>query len=761
MAAERDETMDTHPTTAERSLAEIRLDAEYVVVGGGLAGVCSALAAAREGVATVLVQDRAMLGGNTSSEIRVWALGATSHMGNNNRWARESGIIGEILEENLYRNREGNPVMFDLLLLDLVRGEPNLTLLLNTTVDHIEKDGRRIVGLGAFNAINQTRYAITGHFFCDASGDGILGYLAGAEFRVGAEPRETYGEGLAPGDNFGQLLGHSIFFTTRRTEAPVAFVKPGFALDDITRIPRYRRLTSKSSGAGDLWWLEWGGEHDTVHDSEAIKWELWRIVWGAWDHIKNSGRFDDAANLTVDWVGLVPGKRESRRFVGDYTLTQNDLIDQIDHPDAITHGGWSIDLHPAAGVYSALDGCLQCHAKGTYTIPYRCYVSRDIDNLFLSGRIISASHVAFASTRIQLTCAQGGEVTGRAAAWCLRTGAAPRALAAPDRFAGFRRHLAFGGFHVPRHPLADPAGGARVTASSTRVLDRLAPDGRWFRLDEKLALMLPLKAGERLPELGFTLRAATEQTVRARLLVAEKPFNHTPEIDVGAAEATVAGTTDLRLAFDYRADTDRYVFVAFEVAPEVEMALSAAALPGIMTVFNSLNPRVARRSRQVDEGGYGIPEFDFWLPKRRPAQFLPAMTARPALALYAPDAVVNGVMRPERQANAWVPAADDARPWLELAWDAPQPVEEVVIVFDNDFDHAMENIHFGHPEAVTPHCVTRYRLLADGRPLVEVADNRHSVCRHVVAARPEVRRLRLEILATAGAAAAVYAVHVR
>jgi hypothetical protein len=737
------------------------LSADYVVVGGGLAGVCSALAAAREGAATILIQDRAMLGGNSSSEVRVWALGATSHMGNNNRWARESGIVGEILEENLYRNRQGNAAIFDLLLLDMVRATPNLTLLLNTTVDRLETHDGRITTLRAFNAINQTVYTIAGKLFCDASGDGILGYLAGAEFRVGAEAREAFGEGLALGDNFGRLLGHSIFFTTRRMDEPVDFVPPSFALADIRAIPRYKRLTSKSSGAGDLWWLEWGGELDTVHDSETIKWELWKVVWGAWNYIKNSGEFSDAANLTIDWVGMIPGKRESRRFVGDYMLHQADLIDQVDHPDAITHGGWSIDLHPGAGVYSELDGCLQCHAKGTYTIPYRCYYSKDIANLFLSGRIISASHVAYASTRIMLTCAQGGEVTGRAAAYCLRHGVSPRGVAEAGHVAALRQHMALTGFHLPRHKVADPALGARARASSCFRFDRLAADGRWFRLDERVALMLPLKAGERLPEMGVILRAATPQSVRTTLLLADKPFNHTPEIVAGEKLLEIEGEASVRIDFDYRADGDRYVFVVFEVNAAVEIALTAMALPGVMTVFNGLNPRVAKRTRQVDEDGHGIPEFDFWLPKRRPHQFLPALSLDAPLACYAPDDILNGSIRPERHTNAWVPAADDVQPWIELIWDEARVIRDIVVIFDNDFDHAMENIHMGHPEAVTPHCVTRYRLSADDAPLVEVADNRHSVRAHALEQPVSARRLRLDILATGGALPAVYAIHVR
>jgi hypothetical protein len=222
---------------------------------------------------------------------------------------------------------------------------------------------------------------------------------------------------MAPGDNFGHKLGHSIYFYTKQTNGPVNFVPPSFALKDITAIPRYKRLTSTLNGC-DLWWLEWGGRLDTIHQSEEIKWELWKIVWGVWDYIKNSGEFPEAANMTIEWVGVIPGKRESRRFMGDHLLCQQDIIEQRDHYDAVAYGGWSIDLHPADGVYSTHDGCRQFHSKGTYTIPLRSLYSRSLDNLFLTGRLISASHVAFGSARVMCTCGLLGEVVGRAAALC-------------------------------------------------------------------------------------------------------------------------------------------------------------------------------------------------------------------------------------------------------------------------------------------------------------------------------------------------------
>jgi hypothetical protein len=219
-----------------------------------------------------------VLGGNASSEVRLWILGATSHMGNNNRWAREGGVVDEILVENMFRNPEGNSLILDTILLEKVTNEPNITLLLNTVVHDLEKrDADTIESLRAFCSQNSTSYDVHAPLFCDASGDGIVGFLSGAAFRMGAECKSEFGEKFAPSKEYGELLGHTIYFYTRDTGKPVRFHPPSYALDDITKIPRFRQFNTKEHGC-KLWWLEYGGRLDTVHESETIKWELWKIV---------------------------------------------------------------------------------------------------------------------------------------------------------------------------------------------------------------------------------------------------------------------------------------------------------------------------------------------------------------------------------------------------------------------------------------------------------------------------------------------------
>ena len=702
--------------TDKRTLKTIRYDADLIVVGGGLSGVCCAITAARAGTRVVLVQDRPVLGGNSSSEVRLWVLGATSHMGNNNRWAREGGVIDELLLENLYRNPEGNPLIFDTILLEKVVLEPNIALLLNTAVYEVEKsDEETISGLKAFCSQNSTMYDLVAPLFCDASGDGIVGFQAGAAFRMGAESREEFDEKFAPTAEYGELLGHSLYFYTKDTGRPVRFIPPAYALDDITKIPRYRRFNAQEYGC-QLWWIEYGGRLDTVHDTEAIKWELWKVVYGVWNYIKNSGQFPEAETMTLEWVGQIPGKRESRRFEGDYILKQQDVVEQRTHADAVAFGGWSIDLHPADGIFSEKPGCNQWHSKGIYQIPYRCLYSRIVTNLFLAGRIISASHVAFGSSRVMATGAHVAQAVGMAAALCTRNHLLPRDLTEPARMQTLQQELLKTGQHIPGitlHDNDDLVQNTTLSASSEFVLTELPADGPLLPLTSSAAQMLPLPAGP-IPKMTAFLTADRDTTLTVELRRSSKPFNHTPDVTLETKTISVSkGKQELSLLFDSHIEEPQYVFVTFLKNKHIQLQYSQLRVTGILSVFNKINPAVSNYGKQEPTEDIGVDTFEFWCPERRPAGQNIALHIAPGIRLFSPANVLNGLQRPTNQPNAWVAELDDPNPTLTLSWPTKQRINQVVLSFDSDFDHPLESVIMIHPETVSPFCVDEFVLCND------------------------------------------------
>ena len=702
---------------SNRELKTSHLVADVAVIGGGLAGVCAAITAARDGSKVVLVQDRPVLGGNASSEVRLWVLGATAHMGNNNRWAREGGVIDEILVENMFRNPEGNPLIFDTILLEWVANEPNIKLLLNTAVHDLEKsDEDTIESVRAFCPQNSTAYEITAPVFVDASGDGIVGFLAGAAFRIGSESRAEFGEQFAPEKATNELLGHTIYFYSKDTGRPVKFIPPSFALKDVTQIPRWRDIRFNDTGCR-LWWLEWGGNLDTIHDSEKIKWELWRVAYGVWNHIKNSGQFPDAETLTLEWVGTIPGKRESRRFEGDTMLRQQDLIEQRQHQDAVSFGGWAIDLHPADGVYSPESPCQQWHSKGVFQIPYRTMYSRNITNLFLAGRIISATHIAFGSTRVMGTCAHGGQAVGLAAAMCAKNQLVPRDLLVPARMKQLQRELIRVGQYIPGVVLEDTndlARTAKISASSELKLSSLAPSGETIPLTYSWAMMIPVQPGS-MPSVEFLLDASASTTLRAELRVSCKPENHTPDVTLATLEIQLKAGSRIKLPlhFSHQTDVPRYAFVCLMANPAVSVHVSDQRVTGVLSVAQKFIPAMAKSPRQEPPPDSGIESFEFWLPQRRPAGKNLAMKIDPPLEVFSVDNLTNGVARPTSQPNAWVADFAHEQPTLRLAWDQPQTIARIELSFDTDFDHPMESVLMGHPERVMPFCV-RELVVAQG-----------------------------------------------
>ena len=681
----------------------------------------------------ILIQDRPVLGGNASSEVRLWCLGATSHMGNNNRWSREGGLVNEILLDNLKRNKEGNPLIFDTILLEKVYEEENITLLLNTSAYEVEKENNvTIKNVTAFCSQNSTTYIASAPLFCDASGDGILAFMSGASFRMGAEPKEEFDEGFAPNiEDYGNLLGHSIYFYSKDLGKPVSYTAPSFALKNVEKLPRIKNYQLGEHGC-KLWWVEYGGRLDTVHGSENIKFELWKVVYGIWDYVKNCGKYPEAENLTLEWVGTIPGKRESRRFEGDFMLTQKDIVEQHDHYDAVAFGGWAMDLHPADGIYSKHNSCTQWHGKGVYTIPYRSYYSKDLDNLFLAGRIMSASHVAFGSTRVMLTCALGGQVVGKAASICIKDKVSPRGLASQEKIPKLQLALNRDGQSIPRLCIEDKedfAQQASITSSSNMEFMRFLPGEDWHLLQFGFAQLLPLKANTHYC-FEVELEASEDTTLEIQLKCSSTRRHFTPDIIVDKEIVRLTkGKQKIKFNTKNTLLYDQYSFFCLMKNEQIKVRLSDQRITGLTTVQNKINKAVSNFGRQDPPEGINIDSFEFWTPDRRPEGKNLALSLGAPMKIFDVKNLLNAQIRPDPQGvNAWVASMDDRQPTVTLDWKEPINITTIKLFFDCDYDHALESILMTHPEETIPFIIKNY-MVKDGKGniIAEVKDNYQAI----------------------------------
>jgi len=402
---------------------------DVCVVGGGLAGTFAAIAAARHGAKVVLMQDRPVLGGNASSEIRMWVSGAGSRVRN----LQETGIMEEVLLENMYRNPTRNFSIWDSILYEKVKAEENIELLLNCACCFAECDGNTIKNVTGFQLTTYTWQTVEAEVFIDCSGDSILAELVDAEYMVGREAKETFGErwGLPEADK--KTMGMSLMIQAHETDHKCEFIAPDWAYKFTTdEEMKFKPHDCLDRIETNFYWIELGGEVDSIHDTEEVRDELIKIAYGVWDHMKNHGDHG-ADNWELDFIGFLPGKRESRRYVGDYVLTQQDVESGRLFDDQVAYGGWQIDNHLPGGF--RMHGTNEFHLQKNrltepYGIPLRSLYSKNVSNLMFAGRNISASHLAFASTRVMGTCGVLGQAVGTAAAMMIQYRMSARQLCA-------------------------------------------------------------------------------------------------------------------------------------------------------------------------------------------------------------------------------------------------------------------------------------------------------------------------------------------
>lgn len=683
---------------------------DITVVGAGLAGICAAIAAARLGLKVALVHNRSVLGGNSSSEVRVWVCGATGH--GVNRYARETGIMGELFIQNQYRNPEGNPYLWDLTLLEAVRAEPNISLYLNTDVREVEADGeleeRVIRAVTGWMMGSERLIRFESEVFLDCTGDGLVGFLAGAAYRLGREAQHEYEEDWAPEVADDITLGCTLLFYTKDTGKPVRFVAPSFAKDILTTsIPIKRVIRSGDSGC-HYWWIEWGGELDSVHENERIRDELWSVIYGIWDYIKNSGQFD-AETMTLEWVGSIPGKREYRRFIGDTVLNQNDIMAQRPFDDSVAFGGWSIDLHPPQGMYASESGSKHLYADGIYHIPFSSLYSRNVSNLLFAGRNISATHVAFGTTRVMATCAVIGEAAGAGAALSVMKGVTPRELR-EYHIAELQQILLKSDASIiglRNMDALDLARRGTMSASSTLTRICLDQPSEAYPLAKDVGLLFPIE-GE-MGQFELLLSASGESELTVELWDTGRAENYVP--------ATLRHSVKVKVSTGERQwveiplvqgsdEAAENAFIIVRANDRISLFKSAVPLTGVLS-FESMHTE--HSSRDDDERYTPVTEWSMKRLVREPFCFSAATGA------YAASKANDGYARPFGGPHIWVsePLKAGVDEWIEVDLIEATNVSEIHVTFNDDVNEDLINLHHHEtPFLVIPELVKDYRIEA-------------------------------------------------
>ena len=718
------------------------LEFDVAVIGGGLAGFAAAVASARHGAKTILIQDRPVLGGNASSEIRVTPHGAGLH----HPYATETGLMAEAalaersrchieVMENAWTNSQ-----WDLALYDICQRTPNLKLQMNTSLtDVILEDGtrgstldpedahvstesgymerpainpsRKIASVECNVANSETMLCVAAKQFIDATGDGLCAHLAGCSWRWGSEARSEFDEIHAPTEPDALTMGSSIQFYCHDTGAPVPSVAPPWAkeLDDSDffyggtgRIPYNPR--------GGFWWIEIGVPYNTIFDNETIREELTEWTLGIWDWMKNKDEKmrEVCANYALDWVGQVPGKRESRRILGKYFINENELRLDRAFEDEIAHGGWFIDLHTPGGLLAenAEPGAATGYdshnieaAKGhvgPYGIPLGILQSRDIDNLGMAGRDVSATKAALGSIRVMQTCGLLGQAIGTAAAVGLRKGNDLTDLS-EQQVREVQDLLRRDGVFLPnvnRIAEGDLMASAEIEASSEALLSRMPVDSpassrledRPFAQPSDLAQCFPV-AGSRLDAVSLCLSLNSDAEVEVPLVLRRVKSIWHYDQDDGEILAEASVTVRPGQAQWVRWSLDLELPKALHEGGYVRIELLMSA-PGKLWWERVTRPVIACPAY------YLLPCAD---PNKRGERYRRifnegketyAFAVEPGLPVFGAKNVRRAANRPYLDSGMWRSDPSELMPQtLDCRWDAPQTIAQVEIQFSGDLSN--------------------------------------------------------------------------
>jgi len=705
---------------------------EVVVCGGGMAGFSAAVASARMGRTTCLVQNRPVFGGNCSSEIGVTIHGAAAF----HAYARETGIISELLIEEraknhaeIYENGWINSV-WDMVMYNVAVKEEHLTFYLNTNVDDVIVEEKKIKNIVAHIQNAETELIIEGEVFIDCTGDAVVADRSGCEWRMGTEGRDEFNELHAPDKSSNNTMGNSIHFRAKDIGRPVFFKAPEWAIkyEDADyfykqgRIPKDRR--------GGFWWLEIGVPYSTIYDNEDIRHELTRHTLGVWDWMKNQDPImqEETRNYALDWIGQVPGKRESRRIMGEYQITEQDIQNKTVFPDEVGFGGWFVDLHTPGGLlakhaeessaaeqgeYNTFDEYMVKSYCGPYGFPLRALIAKDVDNLMMAGRNISTTHAALGTLRVMGTTALMGQATGITAAVALEKGIGIKSVPVKHISEVQQQLLSNGCFLLNSRNTDenDLALKATITASSQQFLHGADPETKgihpglsiWKDQPQYNNEVIETQKGqiiaigsERLDSVSACLTNTSNevQNVKAILYPITDIWDY--RIEPGGPLATtilqvpvgknVWVNWNVCLNKQSGLPLNSYVRLDLCVNKNVSWIEAGCILPGHTAMYQIGENKM----RRYNNGS----TFSFKLS--------------PGQDCFKPVNVISGVTRPHKYTNIWVSDSNSSfEQWLKLSWDKKQKISQVELTFPG---HLLREYHAYAPFYKDPQCPKDYDI---------------------------------------------------
>jgi hypothetical protein len=755
-----------------------RFECDVLVIGSGVSGYCAAIQAGRLGCRTILLEKDEVLGGNSGPNLGVGITGADRY----NHYGAETGIIHETQEEGAWVQGFTQTIAgqmpynisrrYEAVIQQYLEEAGVLVLKRHYARRPIVSEDRAIRAvlvedLAAF----QTVQIDVKHVVIEASGDGEIGALAGADFDVGSEAQSECGERSAPAVRTNRVQGTSLVAIAQKTDHEVVYIPPPGVGQQIPRVwegrisswlyHHDRWLSDLPEGVKFLYLTEAGGGLDTIRDDGQIYEALLRQLWAEWDHIKNGPHREDAKNWDLLWVSPKAGKRESRRFLGDAIVTQTDAEAGRLFEDDIAYSGHDLDDHKPLGE----GGNIFSHSvPPMFGIPYRACYSRNVPNLLLAGRLISATHIAHSSTRLMRTGGAIGQAVGYAAALCCKYACTPRAVYI-EHLEELRDGLLAADATIlgrPLSPQGDLARQATMTASSELRFNDQIP-GELFPLIAQAAAVL-WDWPPSLAQVEVYLRNPTEQPQPLILRVYRARHDRKWKF---MEEFERFGRNDLRdSAFAELASVPVVVPAGHEgwfaitfSQPLVIGARDAVWDDDRLVLALDENEAVqwalAQRECLIAE----MVEHSHFSPEWRPLKCTGTLRLSPAPSLGEAANVINGFQRRFSRGplNMWISDPQDGLPQdLLLSWSDPQAFDEVCLTFDN-----LARLRHEQPwecgQRVLPILVESYELAAwqDGawRTLAAVSGNYHRFRRHRF---PSVTadRLRLRVLATHGGPAA-------